>query len=546
MTMKLENIKGLFRQWRILLLLFCLILSYFMIQPSFFTEGAAIRSVEKNSPAALAGLHSPSGKDKPIFREIITAVNDKKITSVDDFAAASANFQEGDLVQISTLARYTYAGSDRKLHIFRQELSYNLYYNATTGLGIDVYDAPTSNLRKGLDLQGGTRVLLQPEAAVSAEDMSLIIQSLTQRLNVYGLSDLVITPATDLTGSQYILVEIAGVTKEEIQQLIASQGKFEAKIGNATVFSGGKDITYVCRSGDCSFVVDPRRPCSGGLSSGYTCSFSFSISLSQEAAERQAAISKDIPISTEGDYLDQPLDMYLDDELVDSLKIGSDLKGRAVTDISISGPGNGATYQEAVEDSAKAMKKLQTLLITGSLPVKLEVVKVDTISPSLGSEFIQNIFLVMSLAILAVGIVLGIRYRHVSIFTLIMITMLSEILIILGIAAFIGWNIDIAAVAGILVAVGTGVDDQIVITDEVYGRKLRKQVMSWKDKLKRAFFIIMAAYFTTVVAMIPLFWAGAGALKGFALTTILGVTIGVFITRPAYAVAIEAALQDEE
>ncbi|MBI5073358.1 protein translocase subunit SecD, partial [Candidatus Woesearchaeota archaeon] len=154
-------------------------------------------------------------------------------------------------------------------------------------------------------------------------------------------------------------------------------------------------------------------------------------------------------------------------------------------------------------------------------------------------------FLVMSLAILAVGIVLGIRYRHVSIFTLIMMTMLSEILIILGIAAFIGWNIDIAAVAGILVAVGTGVDDQIVITDEVYGRKLRKEFMSWKDKLKRAFFIIMAAYFTTVVAMIPLFWAGAGALKGFALTTILGVTIGVFITRPAYAVAIEAALQDE-
>ncbi|MBI5073104.1 PDZ domain-containing protein, partial [Candidatus Woesearchaeota archaeon] len=142
MTMKLENIKSLFKQWRILFLLFCLILSYFMIQPSFFTDGAAIRSIEKNSPAALAGIHSPSGKDKPMFREIITTVNGKSISTVDDFAAATANFQEGDLVQISTLARYTYDGSDRKLHIFRQELSYNLYYNATTGLGIEVYDAP--------------------------------------------------------------------------------------------------------------------------------------------------------------------------------------------------------------------------------------------------------------------------------------------------------------------------------------------------------------------------------------------------------------------
>jgi preprotein translocase subunit SecD len=39
----------------------------------------------------------------------------------------------------------------------------------------------------------------------------------------------------------------------------------------------------------------------------------------------------------------------------------------------------------------------------------------------------------------------------------------------------------------------------------------------------------------TVAAMIPLFWAGAGMLKGFALTTIIGVSIGVFITRPAFS-----------
>ncbi|HLP79760.1 MAG TPA: preprotein translocase subunit SecD, partial [Acidobacteriota bacterium] len=49
-----------------------------------------------------------------------------------------------------------------------------------------------------------------------------------------------------------------------------------------------------------------------------------------------------------------------------------------------------------------------------------------------------------------------------------------------------------------------------------------------------AFTVIMLAYFTTIVAMLPLMFAGAGLLKGFALTTIAGVTMGVFITRPAY------------
>jgi preprotein translocase subunit SecD len=540
------DIKETFLKWRVLMLVFFIAASLLMIQPSFFRDGVAIRSIEKDSPAALAGMHSPLGKDKPMFREIIVNINDYEIASLDDYAAALSSLVDGDVVKISTQSRYSYENNKRQMHIFAQDVSYTLYYNQTTGFGIEVYDAPTSNLKKGLDLQGGTRVLLQPESEVSQDDMSLIIQNLQQRLNVYGLSDLVITQANDLDGNQYILVEIAGVTQDEIQELIASQGKFEAKIGNDTVFNGGQDITYVCRSAECSFVVDPRRPCTGSLSSGYMCSFSFSISLSQDAAERQAALTTDIPLSTEGDYLASDLDLYLDDELVDTLKIGSDLKGRAVTDIAISGPGIGATYQEAVQNSALNMKKLQTILITGSLPVKLNVVKVDTISPAVGEEFIKNIMLVMLYSIVAVGIVLGIRYRHAAIITLIMFTMIAEVIIILGVASFIGWNLDLVSIAGILVAVGTGVDHQIVITDEVYGRKRKELILSWKEKLKRAFVIIMAAYFTTVVAMLPLFWAGAGALKGFALTSILGVTIGVFITRPAFAVLVEAVLKKGE
>ena len=45
----------------------------------------------------------------------------------------------------------------------------------------------------------------------------------------------------------------------------------------------------------------------------------------------------------------------------------------------------------------------------------------------------------------------------------------------------------------------------------------------------------MGAFFTIIAAMLPLFWAGAGMLKGFALTTILSVCAGILITRPAFA-----------
>ena len=52
----------------------------------------------------------------------------------------------------------------------------------------------------------------------------------------------------------------------------------------------------------------------------------------------------------------------------------------------------------------------------------------------------------------------------------------------------------------------------------------------------------MLAYATIFVAMLPLVFAGAGLLKGFAITTLIGVTIGVFITRPAYSKFVEIFL----
>ena len=80
------------------------------------------------------------------------------------------------------------------------------------------------------------------------------------------------------------------------------------------------------------------------------------------------------------------------------------------------------------------------------------------------------------------------------------------------------------------------------LSEEVKGSK--EFVYNRKEKIKRAFFIIFSAYATLVAAMIPLWFAGAGLLRGFAVTTIIGITAGVFITRPAYASVIERLLRD--
>tara|TARA_B100000315_G_C14550713_1_gene575629 strand:- start:1371 stop:1940 length:570 start_codon:yes stop_codon:yes gene_type:complete len=189
------------------------------------------------------------------------------------------------------------------------------------------------------------------------------------------------------------------------------------------------------------------------------------------------------------------------------------------------------------------MKKLQTILITGSLPVKLNIVKTDNVSPILGEEFVKNAMLMGLFVLIGVAVVVSIRYRKLQITVPMVISLASELVLLIGVASIIGWNIDLPAIAGIIIAIGTGVDHLIVISDETIGGK-SIEIFDWKKRIKKAFFIITAAYLTTVVAMVPLIFAGAGLLKGFAITTIIGVSIGIFIARPAFANVVEILLRE--
>ncbi len=521
------KLKKIITNIRIIILLAALVMAVFAISPNPWAEGVAIRSIEKNSSAAQAGIIPSSPQSTLMGKERITAMNNKPISNVADYYEFEKNLEKNKAVTIKT--------TKGLYKLYTKEI------NGTVDLGMRVYDAPTTNIRKGLDLQGGVRVLLQPEKNFS--EMDLLIDNMRQRINVFGLSDVIIRESSDLSGNKYILVEVAGVNEEEVKELLAKQGKFEAKIQIKEVFKGGQDITYVCRSADCS-GIDPAVGC-GQIEGGWACRFRFSITLSPEAAARQAEATKNLAITGEGNerYLNETLDLYLDNQLTDSLSIGVDLKGREVTDIQISGSGTGLTQQEAITDALKNMRSLQTLLITGKLPAKIDVIQTDTVSPTLGEQFTKNALQIAGIAIVVVMLALVLIYRNLKIAIPIMLTVLFEIIILLGLSALLKRDIDLAAIAGIIAVVGTGVDQQIIITDEVLKGETRR-VYTWKEKMNNAFFIIMGAYITLMVAMFPLIKAGAGLLKGFALITIMGATIGVFITRPAYAKIIEILMKE--
>jgi len=569
------KIKKIFTNAKVIILLIFLVLAIVAINPRPGAEGAMIKNIITNSSAAEAGIAQPLPSVKPVNRERILAIDNKPIKNVEEYYNYVNTLVPNQSVQIKTnkgLYRLTTREDIEVIElnetvekIVQETITVNETINGTIAennetiikkinvpkteriskgtedIGIRVFNAPKTNIKKGLDLQGGTRVLLQPEKKLSQQDLGYLIDTMSERLNVYGLSDLIIRDASDLTGNQYILVEIAGANEEEIRNLLAKQGKFEATIANETVFMGGKDIVFVCRSADCA-GIDPNAGCS--QSNGQTiCRFRFSISISPEAAQKQADATKNLAIAGGGEYLSEPLMLYLDDTKVDELNIGTELKGSTTTDIQISGSGAGSTQQEAVINAMGNMKRLQTVLITGSLPVKLNIVKIDAMSPLLGEEFLKNALILGVLALISVIAVIFAKYRKLVVAIPMVLSSICEIVLLFGIAALIGWNMDLAAVAGIIVAIGTGVNDNTVITDETL-RGGQRGVYDWKQRIKNAFFIIMAAYSTIAVAMLPLVFAGAGMLKGFAITTMIGASVGVFITRPAYARVIEILLKE--
>jgi len=488
---------------------------------TFMQKGVVVSSVEIDSQIYEDGLRKGM---------VISEVNGNVINDMGDYHSAMSMYS--DLGENETERLIMKAGSIEIIGLYSSEILSDLH----------VGDIQKTKLRTGLDLQGGARAFIQVKAKISDSEVDDLISVLEQRLNVYGLSDMSIYKIKTSDGTSLIGIEIAGSSPEELEKLIGEQGHFVAKIGNDTVFVGGnKDVTHVGRTGQEALITECFE-----TSDGEACNFRFNIRLSGEAAQRHADITRNL--STENNcipkydancFLEKQIDFYIDNVSTSSLNIGADLRGNVASSIQISGSGSGPTRQEAIDNAKQEMKSLQTILITGSLPHELEIVKIDRISSNLGEKFINQILLAGLFAIIAISIFTFIRYRKLKISIAIILVSLSEVLMILGVAAMIRWNLNLVSIAGIITAIGTGIDSQIIILDES-----RDDKSSLKDRIRKALFIITTAFATTLVALLPLTGmlgflgigaASAGLLKGFAITTLIGITVGVVISRPAFA-----------
>jgi len=429
------------------------------------------------------------------------------------------DLQQGSWLQLEFKAEVLGFTTDRPLEEFITDLSKNLDAEVVqvdpNHLEIRKYYSQ-ADLEPKFIAAGGKITSYQPGVSkATAENVKRILEN---KINTLGTKDAKVNTLTGLNNvARYIRVELAGVDMKQAQEIVGKQGKFEIRVqttGNQTehVLSG-ETITSVQ-------VPSQEPPGSDKWGVGFT------LSESGAAAFRAAAIK----YGATAEPANHNLIMLLDNKTVYSAPLSEDLAGKLQSEnirqlFASTGTGKYGTQQAT---------NLEIHLRAGALPVDVTIAGSGGVTAPLGERYKMTALLAGICALIAVGLVIYYRYREPVIVLPMVLINASEIIILLGFIALVNFQMDMPTIAGLIAVLGTGIDQLVIITDEILHEGKVPSPNLYLKRLSRALSIIIVAAATVVIAMLPLLLMDLSTLKGFAMITILGVLIGVLVTRPAY------------
>ena len=239
--------------------------------------------------------------------------------------------------------------------------------------GFCVYIQPLSNsIKQGLDLQGGTHVVLQavdtPEFKVDDDAVNRSVKIIERRVNELGLTE----PVIQRQGKDRIIVELPGVKDPE---------KAIAMLGRTAMLHFQDDHGNIVLTG--SDLKDARAQISQGNQA--VVGLEFNSEGADKFAELTAKnIGRQIAIVLDGEVLTAPV--------VQEAITG----GRA----QISG-------SRSIEDA----ERLAILLRSGSLPVKIEILENRTVGPTLGQDSKEKSIKAFGIGIAGVFVFMILFYR---------------------------------------------------------------------------------------------------------------------------------------
>ncbi|SDD02929.1 preprotein translocase subunit SecD [Natrinema hispanicum] len=392
---------------------------------------------------------------------------------------------------------------------------------------------------------------------VSQRTRDQIIETIQTKINAAGLSGGTVYEQTTPNGDHYIVVEVPNMGSDELRTILSERGVVEV-VAYYPTESGNQTNETVLTGDDIASVDPPRQEQSrpGQASQGYVVP----VQVSEDAAPgfQQQMNEQGFTDPSEGmgrcsldttngtvDF-DHENDQYCLVTVTDGKPVAAHSMGSSLAETMQSQEwANDPIFQMGAQNQQDA-QSLSVNLQAGSLraPLDFGESQVYSIEAAHADQFKQYSLLIGLLSVFTVSGVVYARYTDTRVALPMIVTALAEVVVLLGFAALIRMPLDLSHVAGFIAVVGTGVDDLVIIADEVMDEGDVSSERVFQSRFRKAFWVIGAAAATTVVALSPLAVLSLGDLRGFAIITILGVFIGVLITRPAYGDILRRLLTD--
>lgn len=195
-----------------------------------------------------------------------------------------------------------------------------------------------------------------------------------------------------------------------------------------------------------------------------------------------------------------------------------------------------ATIQNRIEDSGRitgigdqtAASDLALTLTSGSLPAGIVYLEERTVGPSLGADSIRDGLLAGVVGVSAVVLVMLVYYKKAGINAT--LALILNAVILLAALSYLGAVLTLPGIAGFILTIGMAVDSNVLIFERIREelRSGKAVVPSVDAGFGKAFLTIIDTHVTTVVSCAFLFAFGSTAVKGFALTLVIGLIANIF------------------
>ncbi len=380
-------------------------------------------------------------------------------------------------------------------------------------------------MRLGLDLQGGIHVvykadLSQVEAGDEANVLEGVMAVISNRINPLGVTE----PLIQRQGADHIMVELPGLSitdkeKERLSRVALlefgeladdeEEAKWENQLGRwkpATAIIDGERKKLTSQYFKENTRLDQDN--FGG------------IQLLFEWNEEGSKLSEAIT----GRLLNQPLGIFDGDVALlgeDGVPIAPIVQA-VITDKGVI---TGLSYNEATI--------LSSQLNTGRLPVPLELIYDQTVSPLLGSDFVDKSLKAGLIGIILVMLFMIAYYRLPGV--LASLSLIFYGALVLAIFKLVPVTLTLAGIGGFILSIGMAVDANVLIFERMKeelrtGRTLGAAI---EGGFNRAWTAIRDSNVTTFIVCGILYWLGSSIVAsapvmGFALTLFIGVAVSMF------------------